>query len=243
MSRKTLVGSKAEGNSNSHLQQQHAATSSLQIVDQHEYQQNCDKIIEANANLQDAINLTSRSPITPVTMGNIQTGNNFGPPLTTNEHSSCQSFYKLDESIYRAGGYAAMATGTQQIKGSREGSQSREISTIHGLDAKVAVVGSNQQCQRANLAVSQSETPSVHASNLYGVSVAQTPNYHGGVQVKKNSALLVLSSSQQCSVPIDTHPVNPSNASAIANLVDKEEKAIDAFLDQLDFGKNADVLV
>ena len=30
----------------------------LHIVDQREYQENCEKIIEANAGLQDAINLT-----------------------------------------------------------------------------------------------------------------------------------------------------------------------------------------
>ena len=97
------------------MQQSQYVSQAIQIVDQREYQENCEKIIEANASLQDAINLTSRTPITPITMvagvfGPVASGTNRA--AMTNEHSSCQSFYKLDESISRVGGYAALASGT-----------------------------------------------------------------------------------------------------------------------------------
>ena len=59
--------------------------------------------------------MSSRKPITPVTM----VAGVFGPfaennnASMTNDQSSCQSFYKLDESISRVGGYAALASGMQ----------------------------------------------------------------------------------------------------------------------------------
>lgn len=60
--------------------------------------------------------MTSRTLITP--NGLIATAQ-----AVTNEHSSTQSFYKLDESISRVGGYGAIANGTHHIVNSRESSR------------------------------------------------------------------------------------------------------------------------
>ena len=58
----------------------------LQIVSQREYQENCNKLIEANAGLQDAINSSE------------------------NSRSVRRSSYKLDESISRLRDYYAPRT-------------------------------------------------------------------------------------------------------------------------------------
>lgn len=54
---------------------------------------NCERLIEANTNLADAINQSRRTPLTP------------GLPCT-NAHSSCFSFYRFDDALYkRAAGF------------------------------------------------------------------------------------------------------------------------------------------
>ena len=67
----------------------------LHIVDEREYQENCERIIEANTNLQQAINFSRRTPLTPATMT--------GGLLRTNAASSSFSFYRLDDTFHRKG--------------------------------------------------------------------------------------------------------------------------------------------
>ena len=69
----------------------------LPVVDEQEYQVNGERLIEANTNLQDAINLSRRTPLTPAS---ITAG------IRTHAHSSCFSFYRFDDALYkRAAGF------------------------------------------------------------------------------------------------------------------------------------------